>query len=391
MTHVSVRRGLLYVSIAATAWGTGGAAGALLHQTGGLGPVAVSFWRFAAGAAVLLLARSLFGLGRAGTAETSTTIRRNRPTRWNRTPGKTQRTEPLATTPRTRPTEPLITDRRGRPTRCNPAAEETRQPRPLTTTTWNQAAQETRRTGPFSVLRRARHARRGSMLRRILVTGVAMAVYQTAYFAAIAESGLAVATVVTIGATPVLVAAGGFLLLGERLSATGLGAAVIALTGLAMLTLDGGSATFSAAGIGWALLSAAGYAGVTLLNRASTDEPYVTAMGGFVVGGLCLLPVALAQGLLPSGDPLASWAVVVYLGTVPTALAYGLFFTGLVAVRATTAAVISLVEPVGAAILGILLLGERLTPAAVCGSALLLGAVALLALKERGDRVGVAA
>ncbi|MFF5244461.1 DMT family transporter [Streptosporangium sp. NPDC000095] len=354
MTHVSVRRGLLYVSIAATAWGTGGAAGALLHQTGGLGPVAVSFWRFAAGAAVLLLARFLFGLGRPGTAETSTTIRRNRPTRWN------------------------------------PAAEETRQPRPLTTT-WNQAAQETRRTGPFSVLRRARPARRGSMLRRILVTGVAMAVYQTAYFAAIAESGLAVATVVTIGATPVLVAAGGFLLLGERLSATGLGAVAIALTGLAMLTLDGGSATFSAAGIGWALLSAAGYAGVTLLNRASTDEPYVTAMGGFVVGGLCLLPVALAQGLLPSGDPLASWAVVVYLGTVPTALAYGLFFTGLVAVRATTAAVISLVEPVGAAILGILLLGERLTPAAACGSALLLGAVALLALKERGDRVGVAA
>ncbi|MEV0751721.1 EamA family transporter [Streptosporangium sp. NPDC050280] len=358
MTHVSVRRGLLYVSIAATAWGTGGAAGALLHQTGGLGPVAVSFWRFAAGAAVLLLARFLFGLGRPGTTETPTTIRRNRPTGWN------------------------------------PAAEETRQPQPLTTprpATWNPAAEETRPNGPFSVLRRARPARRGPMLRRILVTGVAMAVYQTAYFAAIAESGLAVATVVTIGATPVLVASGGLLLLGERLSATGSGAVAIALTGLAMLTLDGGSATFSAAGIGWALLSAAGYAGVTLLNRASPDEPYATAMGGFVVGGLCLLPVALGQGLLPSGDPLASWAVVVYLGTVPTALAYGLFFTGLVAVRATTAAVISLVEPVGAAILGILLLGERLTPAAVCGSVLLLGAVALLALKERGDRAGVAA
>ncbi|MEV4527017.1 EamA family transporter [Streptosporangium sp. NPDC049304] len=373
MTHVSVRRGLLYVSIAATAWGTGGAAGALLHQTGGLGPVAVSFWRFAAGAAVLLLARFLFGLGRPGTTETPTTIRRNRPTGWNRTPGKTQHTARLTTTPRTRPAEPLVTDRRDRPTG------------------WNPAAEETRPNGPFSVLRRARPARRGPMLRRILVTGVAMAVYQTAYFAAIAESGLAVATVVTIGATPVLVASGGLLLLGERLSATGSGAVAIALTGLAMLTLDGGSATFSAAGIGWALLSAAGYAGVTLLNRASPDEPYATAMGGFVVGGLCLLPVALGQGLLPSGDPLASWAVVVYLGTVPTALAYGLFFTGLVAVRATTAAVISLVEPVGAAILGILLLGERLTPAAVCGSVLLLGAVALLALKERGDRAGVAA
>ncbi|MET8048247.1 EamA family transporter [Streptosporangium sp. NPDC005286] len=318
MTHVSVRRGLLYVSIAATAWGTGGAAGALLYQAGGLGPVAVSFWRFAAGAAMLLLAGCLFGLGET------------------------------------------------RPAGDDPALGGTRSAEPLT----------------------IRRPRRGAALGRILVTGVAMAVYQTAYFAAIAGSGLAVATVVTIGATPVLVAAGGRLLLGERLGAAGLGAVTIALTGLAMLTLDDGSATFSAAGIGWALLSAAGYAGVTLLNRASSGEPYRTAMGGFVVGGLCLLPVALAQGLLPSGDPFASWAIIAFLGTVPTALAYGLFFTGLAAVRATTASVISLVEPVGAALLGILLLGERLTVPAACGGVLLLGAVALLAAGERGGERG---
>ncbi|MEU0480616.1 EamA family transporter [Streptosporangium sp. NPDC006013] len=318
MTHVSVRRGLLYVSIAATAWGTGGAAGALLYQAGGLGPVAVSFWRFAAGAAMLLLAGRLLGLGET------------------------------------------------RPAGDDPAPGGTRSAEPIT----------------------VRRPRRGAALGRILVTGVAMAVYQTAYFAAIAGSGLAVATVVTIGATPVLVAAGGRLLLGERLGAAGLGAVTIALTGLAMLTLDDGSATFSAAGIGWALLSAAGYAGVTLLNRASSGEPYRTAMGGFVVGGLCLLPVALAQGLLPSGDPLASWAIIAFLGTVPTALAYGLFFTGLAAVRATTASVISLVEPVGAALLGILLLGERLTVPAACGGVLLLGAVALLAAGERGGERG---
>ncbi|MEU8386450.1 EamA family transporter, partial [Streptosporangium sp. NPDC048865] len=347
MTHVSVRRGLLYVSIAATAWGTGGAAGALLHQAGGLGPVAVSFWRFAAGAAVLLLARFLFGLGGSRRTGPLTLLRRARPT------------GPLTTDRRTRPAGPLVADRRTRLTERDPALRRTRP------------------AGPLAALRRDRLLRWGPVSGRVLVTGVAMAVYQTAYFAAIAESGLAVATVVTIGATPVLVAAGGRLALGERLSAAGLGAVAIALTGLAMLTLGDGSATFSAAGVGWALLSAAGYAGVTLLNRASTGEPYATATGGFLVGGLCLLPAALAQGLAPSGDPLASWAIVVYLGTVPTALAYGLFFAGLAAVRATTAAVISLVEPVGAAILGVALLGERLTPVTACGSALLLGAVAL--------------
>ncbi|MGJ6960603.1 DMT family transporter [Streptosporangium sp. G11] len=366
MTHVSVRRGLLYVSIAATAWGTGGAAAALLHQTGGLGPVAVSFWRFAAGAAVLLLARLLFGLGKPRPAEPITTDRQARPAERGPALEKTRPTEYGPAPEKLRHTERGPAHEKLRHTECGPTLEK---PRP--------AAQ-------LAALRRARLVRRGPVFGRVLVTGVAMAVYQTAYFAAIAESGLAMATVVTMGATPVLVAAGGRLL-GERLSSAGLGAVAIALTGLAMLTLDDGSATFSVTGIGWALLSAAGYAGVTLLNRASGDEPYATAMGGFVVGGLCLLPVAPAEGLLPSGDPLVSWAVVAYLGTVPTALAYGLFFTGLAAIRATTAAVISLVEPVGAAILGILLFGERLTPAAVCGSVLLLGAVALLALKERGQ------
>ncbi|GAA3441607.1 DMT family transporter [Planomonospora venezuelensis] len=300
MTRVSVRRGLLYVCVAATAWGTGGAAAALLHRAGGLGPVAVSFWRFAAGAAVLLLALRL--------------LRPVRPSGSGRTSGSG----------------------------------------------------------------------------RVLVTGTAMAVYQTAYFAAIAESGLAVATLVTTGATPVLVAAGSSAFLRERPGAGGLGCLALALAGLAALTLGDGPGGFSPAGTGWALVSATGYAGVTLLNRAAPAEPYTTALGGFAVGGLCLLPVALAQGLLPAGDPLASWTLVAYLGAVPTALAYGLFFTGLAGVRATTASVIALVEPAGAAVLGVLLLGERLAPLAAGGAALLIASVALLARsagKEAADPV----
>ncbi|WP_344745327.1 hypothetical protein [Streptosporangium vulgare] len=107
MTHVSVRRGLLYVSIAATAWGTGGAAGALLHQTGGLGPVAVSFWRFAAGAAVLLLARLLFGLGAPRPTEPLTTVQRTRPTRPITTAQRSNSAEPLTAAQQPHPVEPL--------------------------------------------------------------------------------------------------------------------------------------------------------------------------------------------------------------------------------------------------------------------------------------------
>ncbi|QFY12268.1 EamA family transporter [Nonomuraea phyllanthi] len=283
MTHVSARRGALYVSVAATAWGTGGAAGSLLFLIGGLGPAGVSLWRYLLGAAFLLvLAR-----------------------------------------------------------------------------------------GPVAVSG------------RILLVGAGMAVYQAAYFAAIAQSGVAVATVVTMGATPVFTALGSRLLLREPLGRASLTALAAALAGLVLLTGETAlrSSGASVAGIGFALASAAGYAGVTLLSRRHKGgDPRATAIGGFVVGAACLAPFALVEGVVPEVSA-ASVSLLLYLGAVPTALAYGLFFSALTALRATTVSIISLGEAVGAALLGVALFGERLTPLAWAGCALLLAAVAVLAVR----------
>ncbi|MCF6475222.1 EamA/RhaT family transporter [Nonomuraea sp. MG754425] len=295
MTHVSARRGALYVSVAATAWGTGGAAGSLLFDLSGLGPVGVSLWRYLLGAAFL-----------------------------------------------------LVLTRTGRPFVSRPSG-------------------------------------------RVLLIGAGMAVYQTAYFAAIAHSGVAVATVVTMGATPIVTALGSRFLLGERLGRVALVALTAALAGLALLmgesalsaTAQDAGGTSATLGLAFALASATGYAGVTLLSRGSGgtgDDPRAVAIGGFVVGALCLAPFALAEGALPE----LSWASVGllgYLGAIPTALAYGLFFRALTALRATTVSIISLGEAVGAALLGVLLFGERLTPLAWSGCVLLLAAVAVLAAR----------
>ncbi|PZG20719.1 DMT family transporter [Nonomuraea aridisoli] len=284
MTHVSARRGAVYMSVSAAAWGTGGAAGSLLFETAGLGPIAVSLWRYLLAAAFLLV--------------------------------------------------------------CVPLP---------------------RRFGA-----------------RTLLVGLGMAVYQTAYFAAIAHSGVALATVVTMGATPVLTALGSRFLLRERLGGVALGALAVALAGLLLLTGEQAlqSRTTSLAGLGYALASAAGYAGVTLYSRRrKDDDPGAAAVGGFVVGAACLAPFALAEGALPE----VSWeslALLAYLGAVPTALAYALFFRALTALRATTASVISLGEAVGAALLGVALFGERLTPVAWGGCVLLLAAVAVLATRS---------
>lgn len=297
-----VGRGIFYIFVAAVAWGTGGAAAAVLYDTSGMGPVAVSFWRFAGGVLLLAAGHLLF------------------------------RRRPVATG-----------------------------------TFWRDR------------------------WRQVVITGVGLAVYQTAYFAAVGYAGLAVATVVTLGAGPVLIALGSRVTMGEQLGGGGAVTVVMALLGLILL-VGGGSATTASAptlGLAWALMSAAGYAAVTLLNRKSgrdgnSGSPQLMALGGFAVGMVCLLPLALLEGLLPaSGDAGQILGLLAYLGIAPTALAYSLFFAGLTIVRATTASVIALIEPVTAAVIAVLVLNERLTVTAAAGSAVLLAAVVALTLAER--------
>ncbi|MGW1819152.1 DMT family transporter [Streptomyces sp. NPDC002125] len=300
---------MLYVAIAATAWGTGGAAAAELYEAGGIGPISVSFWRFVTGLVLLLAAHAV--LRRRFTAGAA-------------------------------------------PLRAS-----------------------------FTVNRR-----------RVLVTGAGLAVYQTAYFASVQQAGLTLATVVTLGAGPVLITVGARLTLGERTSAAGTAAVASGVIGLVLLMggADRSAGPSPLPGIGLALLSAAGYAGVTLLGRSSgrddADGAFASMVTGFAVGTACLLPMALLEGLLPDLEG-ASWTLglILYLGAVPTALAYTLFFAGLKAVRATTASVVALVEPLTAALIGVLVLGERLSASVLTGTALLLLSVLWLAAGERGGRV----
>ncbi len=134
-------------------------------------------------------------------------------------------------------------------------------------------------------------------------------------------------------------------------------------------------------GVLLALLSAAGYSAMTLLTRwwgrdGGADSSGAT-VGAFAVTSLVLLPFAAAEGLVPHTDaPGALLLLLAYVATVPTALAYGLYFAGAAVVRSATVSVIMLLEPVSAAVLAVALLGERLTAATLAYTLLMLGSVA---------------
>lgn len=230
---------------------------------------------------------------------------------------------------------------------------------------------------------------RRTRLIRIVGTGVGLAVFQTAYFAAVESTGLAVGTVVTLGAGPVLIAVGARVTMGERLGLGGLAAVAGALAGLVVLVLGGGGAEVRLAGVGYAVLSAAGFAALTLLTRwlgrAGTGEAGSLASTAwtFGVSALVVLPLAVVEGLLPhTEDAVRLLLLLLYVAAIPTALAYALYFAGAAVVRAATVSVIMLLEPVSAALLAVTLLDEELTATTVLGTVLLLAAVTGLALAE---------
>jgi DME family drug/metabolite transporter len=229
-------------------------------------------------------------------------------------------------------------------------------------------------------------------LRQRVAIGVGLAVFQTAYFAAVQTTGLAVATIVTLGAGPVLIAIGAWLTMGERLGGVGVLALAGAIVGLAVLVLGNSGTTVRPLGIGLALLSAAGYAVATLLARWAGrtglgDDPFSMTAWAFGIGAVVVLPFAAIEGLLPHSAHLGRvLAVLLYVAAVPTALAYPLYFAGAAVVRAATASVIMLIEPVSAAVLAVALLGEQLTAPTIVGALLLLPAIASLAIAESLSR-----
>jgi DME family drug/metabolite transporter len=246
----------------------------------------------------------------------------------------------------------------------------------------------------FSLTRRRRAAAssgsttpltRGTAARLVLVA-TGLAAYQLAYFAAVATAGVSIATLVALGLAPLLIAVGATALgHGRPDRATGV-ALVVALVGLVLLVGISAGADAGTTVVLGALLavgSALGYAVVTLAG-AGVPAGIPVTLAGFAGGALLLTPVALVTGLRFTTDPVAL-GVLLYLGAVPSALAYGMFFSGIRTVPGAVASIVTLLEPLTATALATAFLGERLSPGALAGGLLVLAAVAGLYLRRMGD------
>lgn len=227
---------------------------------------------------------------------------------------------------------------------------------------------------------------RATSHRRLVGVGaLAVAVYQLAFFTAVGTTGVAVGTVVGIGSAPVLTGLLTRFTHRAPLSRRWMVSTGVAVAGCTVLVLGGASAGVRPVGIALALVAGLAYAGyaVTAATLIDAGLPSTGVMAGlFAGGGLLLLPVLLLTGpgwlLTPSGA-----VVALHLAVLTTAVSYVLYGWGLRTVAVSTAATLSLAEPAGAAVLGLVVLDEPLRVTTVVGLVTVVLALALLTVRRR--------
>ncbi len=224
----------------------------------------------------------------------------------------------------------------------------------------------------------------------LVVASGAVAGYQVCFFTAVRLGGVAVGTVVAIGSAPVLT---GLLTrltggppLGRRWGA-GTAAAVI---GCVVLVTGGRAIGVRPEAVILAMTAGLCYAvyAVAAGRLIAGGSPETAVMGLLFSGAAMLLTPVLAVS--PDGWLLTAkgLAIAGYLGVVTTAVAYLLYGRGLRTLTAPVAVTIGLAEPAVAALLGLVVLGERLSGVAVVG--LILIGLALVGVAGGRSAVGPA-
>ncbi|RVX46637.1 DME family drug/metabolite transporter [Nonomuraea polychroma] len=221
----------------------------------------------------------------------------------------------------------------------------------------------------------------------LLLGAVAVAAYQLCFFAAVGRTGVAIGTVVAIGSGPVFTGMLSWILHGRRPSGRWTVATTAAVCGCAALIVGGGAQAGGqvVSGVLFALLGGLLYAFYAVTAaRAIEDGGESTAVMGTMFGGaaLIMLPVLLLGGVGWLGEPRGLIAVL-YLGLGTTALSYFLYGRGLRTTPVATAATLALAEPAVAALLGLVVLGERLAPISVAGLVMLALSLVAVAVPER--------
>lgn len=195
---------------------------------------------------------------------------------------------------------------------------------------------------------------------------------------------------VLFGLAPIVTGVMATLWLSEKaLSVSRIIGMLLGLAGLAIMLLGSQALGPGAAyGIAGMLFSVTAYsASAVAIKRIAADVPALaTTIGGLVVTVPLLIAVYVISGEpLPAMVPARALLAIVYLGVVGSVLGFAMYYYVLKHVDTTRVALITVITPVIALLLGHLLNGEALQTETLAGTAAILSGLLLF---EYGQRAG---
>lgn len=195
---------------------------------------------------------------------------------------------------------------------------------------------------------------------------------------------------VLFGLAPIVTGVMATLWLPEKaLSVSRITGMLLGLAGLAIMLLGSQALGPGAAyGIAGMLFSVTAYsASAVAIKRIAADVPALaTTIGGLVVTVPLLIAVYVISGEpLPAMVPTRTLLAIVYLGVIGSVLGFAMYYYVLKHVDTTRVALITVITPVIALLLGHLLNGEALQTEALVGTAAILSGLLLF---EYGQRAG---
>ncbi|RUO43408.1 DMT family transporter [Idiomarina aquatica] len=208
------------------------------------------------------------------------------------------------------------------------------------------------------------------------------------YFYSIVESSVAVASTLMYCA-PIFVYLLSFLLGIERPTTVKYGAILLVLLGVVLLTrvYDVGGSGVTLWGTAAGLLS--GLSLALFIFGFKYAVPHGSAPAILTIAFVTLVTVlAIASDTLQLGEVLTSsdgWLFAL-LGTFGGGVAFVVYLTGLKRTPPALASIIATIEPVSAALFGVVLLGESLRPIQIAGMSLILFTVTALGVYASRSR-----
>ncbi len=232
------------------------------------------------------------------------------------------------------------------------------------------------------LLSRRRLAEMRTHWRPIAVVGLANSALPFVLFSYAAQSLPAGVSAISDAIAPLLVAASGWMWLGERLDATRASGLVIGLTGVVWLVAGTVGFEHSGGSSGWAMAACVGanvcytFGAHYSQRRLRGVAPLSVATGSQVAAAALLLPFTI--WLWPAKMPDAqAWLAMVGLAAVCTSIAYVLFYRLMARIGATKSMAVLYLIPVFGVLWGLIFLHEPVTAAMAGGCTIILLGVAL--------------